>query len=138
VNLGIGCLFAYHKKLLFSVLTGLLLLGGGISVFQMLGVELQEYYSFIKLGSFFLFYSLVSLEIIKQVAKAKTIKRNVILGLMSGYISLGFLAFFLFLTIEIIEPDSFSGLIIAGVENPNIKEQLFYFSYVTLLTIGYG
>mgnify|MGYP000869267220 FL=1 len=44
----------------------------------------------------------------------------------------------MFYTIELVNPNSFSGLVF----NPNIEreitEQLLYFSYVTLLTIGYG
>jgi voltage-gated potassium channel Kch len=85
-----------------------------------------------------LFYIIVNAEIIKQVAKAKTISLNVIYGLISGYISLGFLAFFMFLTIAMIEPNSFSGLQTELNNTAELNDKLMYFSYVTLLTIGYG
>jgi hypothetical protein len=80
----------------------------------------------------------VTLEIIKQVANTSYVNKTVILGLISGYISLGLLAYFMFFTIEFIEPNSFSGLINNSNIEHDLTEQLIYFSYVTLLTIGYG
>jgi len=137
-NLMAGVVFVYHKKPLFIFLSGLLVLSAIIFIIDILGIELNIRLSFLRLSFFFVFYTIVSLEIIKQVMNAKNVNKNVIIGLISGYISLGLLAFFMFYTIELVNPNSFSGL----VYNPNIEreitEQLLYFSYVTLLTIGYG
>tara|TARA_R100001369_G_scaffold26021_1_gene47141 strand:- start:566 stop:1237 length:672 start_codon:yes stop_codon:yes gene_type:complete len=137
-NLMVGVVFVSHKKRLFIFLSGLLVLSGFIFIIDILGLEFYKRLRFLRLGCFFVFYAIVSLEIIKQVAHAKDVNKTVILGLISGYISLGLLAFFMFLTIEMLDPNSFSGLI----NDPNIErdltEQLLYFSYVTLLTIGYG
>lgn len=91
-----------------------------------------------KLGFYFLFYGVVTCEIIRQVWKTKIVGKNVILGLISGYISLGLLAFFLCFTIEILYPNSFSGLDLSNSAETDIDEQLMYFSYITLMTIGYG
>ncbi|WP_299112682.1 ion channel [uncultured Winogradskyella sp.] len=102
---------------------------------NLLNSEINDSFNYIKLASYFIFYALVTLELIKQVWKAKVIGKNVILGLISGYISLGLLSFFMCLTIEIIYPNSFSGLI---YEDGNITETLMYYSYITLMTIGYG
>ncbi len=88
----------------------------------------------IKMGTYFLFYVVVTSEIIKQVWQAKTVSKNVIFGLVSGYISLGLIGFFICLSIEMAYPNSFSGLI-GGI---SITENLMYYSYITLLTIGYG
>jgi voltage-gated potassium channel len=137
-NLGTGVVLVSKKRFLYIVLLVLLILTFLIQVRDALTETLNTSLSLLKLACYFLFYAIVSLEIIKQVAKAKSIKSNVILGLISGYISLGLLAFFMFLTIEIIEPNSFSGLVLEVDANLNLKEQLLYFSYVTLLTIGYG
>ena len=138
LNLMTGVLFVWHKKSLFVFLTGILVLSGLIFIVDILGLEVYEKLGYLRLSCFFVFYAIVNLEIIKQVAKAKDVNKTVILGLISGYISLGLLAFFMFYTIELLDPNSFSGL----VNNPNIErdltEQLLYFSYVTLLTIGYG
>ena len=88
----------------------------------------------IKMGTFFLFYVVVTSEIIKQVWQAKKVNKNVIFGLVSGYISLGLIGFFICLSIEMAYPNSFSGLI----DGISITENLMYYSYITLLTIGYG
>ena len=95
-------------------------------------------FGYLKLACYFLFYGVVTIEIIKQVWNAKVVGKNVILGLISGYVALGLLAFFMCMTIEILVPHSFSGLI-ENITNPNdISEQLMYYSYITLMTIGYG
>ncbi|WP_462248496.1 ion channel [Ekhidna sp.] len=93
---------------------------------------------YIRLVIYFVFYATVTINIIGQVWKAQEVNKNVIFGLMSGYISLGLLGFFLFLSIQIIEPGSFNGILIEGADNGNMVDSLIYYSYITLLTIGYG
>ncbi|MBO3697817.1 two pore domain potassium channel family protein [Roseivirga sp. E12] len=94
---------------------------------------------YIRLIVYFLFYIVVTIEIIKQVWKAKEVSKNVIMGLMSGYISIGLLGFFLFLSIEILNPGAFNGLLMEGSADAGAKvDSLIYYSYITLLTIGYG
>ncbi|MGB5458975.1 MAG: potassium channel family protein, partial [Eudoraea sp.] len=73
-----------------------------------------------------------------QVWKSKKVTRGVIFGLMSGYISLGLVGFFICMSVEIIEPDSFSGLVTQQLNNEGNRDDLMYFSFITLLTIGYG
>jgi len=58
--------------------------------------------------------------------------------MISGYISIGLIGFFIFLTIELIHPNSFSGLVLTSTNAEAIAEELIYFSYITLTTIGYG
>lgn len=94
-------------------------------------------YEFIRLATYFIFYVLVTLEIIKQVWKSKVVTKNVIIGLMSGYICLGLVSFFMFSTIEINNPGSFNGIYLSASGSIQ-KDSLLYFSYITLLTIGYG
>ncbi|MEM9001177.1 MAG: ion channel [Bacteroidota bacterium] len=91
-----------------------------------------------RLGIYFIFYVFVTVEIIKQVFRAKVVSKNVVIGLMSGYISLGFLGFFFFMAIELIYPGAFQGALIES-ENFEIKaDGIMYYSFITLLTIGYG
>lgn len=94
--------------------------------------------SLIKFFSLFLFYGLITFETIKQVSSAKTVEKNVIIGLISGYISLGLLSFFMFFAIELLEPNSFDIIDQAVGGHKSQTEQLLYFSFVTLLTIVYG
>lgn len=91
----------------------------------------------VRLAFYAAFYILVTVEIILQVWQAKDVNHKVIFGLISGYISLGLVAFFMVVFIEITHPGSFSGL----PENPDfgtLSEALLYYAYITLMTIGYG
>jgi len=142
-NLVFGVVLVKKNKYLVRFLLTVLILTALIVVFDLLNSHIDKNFEYLKLGSYFLFYSAVTWEIIKQVWNAKVVGKNVILGLISGYISLGLLAFFLCLTIEIMQPNSFSGLVASGVvgswmADSAIIEQLMYFSYITLMTIGYG
>lgn len=87
---------------------------------------------------YFLFYITVSFEIIKHVWLSKYVNRNVIIGLISGYISLGFLGFFIFLSVDLWYPNSFDGIDVSGINGLAVKDELMYFSYITLMSIGYG
>ena len=95
--------------------------------------------SLLRLSGYFLFYIVVTIQIIKQVWFAKWVNKNVIFGLTSGYISLGLIGFFIFLTIELVMPGSFQGGVL-GIQGANelLTDELMYFSYITLMTIGYG
>jgi len=92
--------------------------------------------NFIRLIAYFLFYVVVVFQLIKQVWRAKIVSKNVIFGLVSGYISLGLIGFFICISIEMVHPGAFHG--ITTLTSEPITEQLMYFSYITLLTIGYG
>ena len=93
----------------------------------------------IRFSVYFLFYVIVTWNIIHQVWKSKQVSKNVMIGLMSGYISLGFIAFFLFMSIELISPGAFSGTGIMDSANFRThSDSLLYYAFITLLTIGYG
>jgi len=97
-----------------------------------------KFFIYLKFFTYFLFYILVTFEIIKAVWDAKLIERNVILGLISGYVSLGFIGYFIFLSVNLGHPNSFAGLDLIELGRATYSSGLMYFSYVTLLTIGYG
>lgn len=92
----------------------------------------------IRLTIYFVFHFVVTWNIIQQVWKAEYVSKNVVLGLMSGYISLGFLAFFLFMSIELTNPGAFKGILLETEDVNLFSEAILYYSYITLLTIGYG
>ncbi|MEM8846770.1 MAG: ion channel [Bacteroidota bacterium] len=93
----------------------------------------------LRLSGYFLFYVLVAIRIINQVWYAKRVNKNVIFGLTSGYISLGLIGFFIFLTIELLFPGSFQGGVLGVTGSTDVlADELMYFSYITLMTIGYG
>jgi voltage-gated potassium channel len=137
-NIASGVLLVAKRRTLSRFMFSFLVISVVMFSMGFVNSETEHRFSYIKLGSYFIFFAIVTIEIIKQVWKAKIVGKNVILGVISGYISLGLLAFFLCLSIEIITPNSFSGIVsILGV-NTDTTEQLMYYSYVTLMTIGYG
>ena len=92
----------------------------------------------IRLSVYFIFYVLVTYQIVLQIWKAKNVSNTVVIGLMSGYLCLGFIAFFLFTTIELLDPGSYVELLAEG-ENTIIRlDSIMYYAYITLMTIGYG
>ena len=95
-------------------------------------------FTYVRFGILFFFYLLVTVDIIDQVWNSKRVNKNVILGLISGYICLGLIGFFICTSIELVTPGSFSGLVAREVNATENTEGLIYYSYITLLTIGYG
>lgn len=92
----------------------------------------------IRLSVYFIFYIVVTYQIIIQIWNAKKVNNTVVIGLMSGYLCLGFIAFFLFTTIELLEPGSYIGLLNESGETVMRLDSIMYYSYITLMTIGYG
>lgn len=91
----------------------------------------------IRLSVYFIINTIVTKEITKQVWLEQEVDKKVILGLISGFISIGFLGFFLFTSINIIH----DGAAFAG-DSVNAEhfhsDTLLYYSFITMLTIGYG
>ena len=138
VNIASGILLMSKKKNLmwfFIVTFGIALFIFGRS---MLYKQLSDSYQFVRFTIYFLFYTTITFEIIKQVWKASFVNKNVIFGLMSGYICLGLIGFFIFSSIEMSIPNSFSGFPMGEENFVDRVSSLLYFSYITLLTIGYG
>jgi hypothetical protein len=57
---------------------------------------------------------------------------------MSGYIALGLIMSFMFVIINHYYPYSFSGVNFNNVDYAGKVDTFLYFSYVTLMTLGYG
>ena len=80
------------------------------------------------------FFGSVMLEVFRQIYRAHLITTKIVYAAVCGLLLIGYCGFYIFLTIEFHEPGSFNGLG-QGVQAMN---DLFYFSYVTILTVGYG
>jgi len=138
LNLLAGILLFSASKVkvwLLSILLLIALLSFGV---DMSNVKNKDAFSFMHLGTFFLFYILLTFELVRQVWNAKEVGKNVILGLISGYMSLGLLGFFMCMTIELATPGSFGGLLFSFENGDARSDEMLYYSYVTLMTIGYG
>ncbi len=136
VNVLAGIVLVSKNKSLLILFIGLFIFMIINAVFKL--EDKGPFFSYVKMGAYFLFYGIVSIQIIKQVWESKIVNRDVIFGLISGYISLGLIGFFICLAIELVNPGSFEGLKIVASNADALTEQLMYFSYITLLTIGYG
>ena len=133
-NLLAGILLISRKKNLMWFFVVLLAIISIVFGFSLVENNDERLFNFIRMGTYFLFYFLVTFEIINQVWNSEVVNKNVIFGLVSGYVSLGLIGFFICLSIEMTYPNSFQGLL----ENISLTENLMYYSYITLLTIGYG
>ena len=140
VNLVTGLVLVSRKGRYFWLFVILLLISSGLfgvdSLFNIDTANLK----IVRIGCYFIFYTLVALEIIRQVWVAKQVNKNVIYGLVSGYISLGLIGCFIFVLIEWLNPGSFQGAMMNEAINSGreLIEPLMYFSYITLMTVGYG
>lgn len=129
-------LFLYAKRLVYSVTVLMMLFVIVAFVNQIIGTQFVNY-KYVRFFIYAVYYSFIAGELVKQVWQAKTVSANIILGMMSGYISLGFVAYFGFLGIEILAPGSYNG-IPADMLLGEKSRELMNFSYITLLTVGYG
>lgn len=138
VNMLAGILLIWKKKKVKNLFVFLFFAIIFIYILSSLFTIDEKSLTYIRFGFLFSFYSIVTYELIRQVWKSKEVNRGVILGLISGYICLGLVGFFICMSVEIIEPDSFSGLMNQHLNNGGNGDDLMYFSFITLLTIGYG
>ena len=132
-----GMLFFIYRKKQVLVVALIFIIALGILLFNSIGNTEDNSIRYLRLVLYFIFYCLVTLQIIGQVWNAETVNRSVIFGMMCGYMSLGLLGFFTFFTIELATPGSFNGVLMDLSIAAKIEE-LLYFSYITILTIGYG
>lgn len=107
-------------------------------------LELMGYMPFktgiyLRFFSYFIVYVGITYHLIQQIWRAKEVDTAMIMGLISGYISLGLIGFFMLSTVYMVEPESFKGIHNAiDSETQSPMSKLLYFSFITLLTIGYG
>ncbi|NAS12537.1 potassium channel family protein [Poritiphilus flavus] len=140
LNLIAGILLISKRKELFWFF--LILLSASSIIFGLAQAhgEMTLDTRYIQFGIYFAFYLFITYEIIKQVWHSHSVDKKVMLGMISGFISLGLIGFFIYMSIELAHSNSFEGGLLNMQEtHPNtLTEQLMYFSFITLLTIGYG
>ena len=138
MNLAAGILLISKRRKLMWLFILLLVVSGIVFGADLLEDQESVFLRFLNMITYFLFYGVVTFEIILQILEAKLVNKNVIIGLISGYISLGLIGFFICLGIEMAYPNSFEGLAATTDQIELFTERLMYYSYITLMTIGYG
>lgn len=111
-----------------------LLCAAGLLVCRMVGFLLPFSFEPGLTGFYFAFFAGITGELFRQLWRMSNAGHEAIYAGLSGFLLLGYCSYFLFLGIEFHTPGSFSGL----GRNESIMNDLFYFSYITILTVGYG
>lgn len=88
----------------------------------------------IGLGYYLLLFIFICREVFRDLIQLKTVTLQEIYGALAGYILIGFGGSFANILINMFTTNPFCGL----KEGQSIFDQLMYFSFSTLLTIGYG
>ena len=126
-------LFRDSKKWLFvlAVLLSIVLIS---ECFLLFWIEDNATIRFSMGVVFSIYFVLASAKVYKDVLMADEVGHEMIAAVFSGFIMLGFIGSFLFTLIEIANSGSFTNLGAGEVRFQNLS----YFSFVSLLTIGYG
>jgi voltage-gated potassium channel len=78
------------------------------------------------------FFILMTVFCLYFTAQDQTISITTLFGSITAYLFIGLIFAYLYLFLELINPNSFSGL------NVHNEAQVIYFSFITLTTVGYG
>lgn len=82
-----------------------------------------------------IFIAYIIILIIRHIFRQEEVTVETIYGALVVYILIGIMWFFLYLLTEFIHPNSFSLAIDPATES---KKIIFFYSFVTLTTLGYG
>lgn len=94
----------------------------------------EGYAGLVGLVVFSTFVGIVAFELFSDLVAKKNIGISEIFGAFDGYMLIGYIGALLFLAIHFVEPSAYS-----NIESGRAGSQdLLYFSYITMLTIGYG
>jgi voltage-gated potassium channel len=81
-----------------------------------------------------IFFGLLTVRMMMQIARSKRVNLHVILGAISVYLLVGMSAGLVFIAVESFNPEA---LYFAYTGDPNLHD-FFYYSFVTMSTLGYG
>ncbi|NTV23046.1 MAG: two pore domain potassium channel family protein [Nanoarchaeota archaeon] len=83
-----------------------------------------------------IFYVYTIVTLVNYLLKAKEITSDVLFGAISTYLLIGIAFASVFSLVEIVHPNSFN--IPSSTSGSTFWDELFYFSFVTITTSGYG
>ena len=82
------------------------------------------------------FFAYIAVEIGRKMLFKQHVTLNVIAASVSVYFLIGVAFSYIYMSLEISHPGSIGE--VAGLQGPELFNQLLYFSFVTLTTLGYG
>lgn len=128
-------IFSEHNKavLLFRKIMGFISM-----IMPFLFIFFKNIEAFIIFLSVFylLYYTFIFSIVLYQIALTREVRVNVVIGSFCGYLLLSMIALFSFLLLETFMPKSFHGITYGNTSL--IYNQLSYFSFITLTSIGFG
>lgn len=86
--------------------------------------------------TYLLYFVIMTFEVFRQILLARKIDINMVSGAFCGFIMLGILGSLVMTIIELTDPGAFSGIRVHDFNQT--FQDLIYYSFVSLLTIGYG
>jgi len=82
----------------------------------------------------FIYFSSITYYLFRDLMTSKKITGSVIIGAFAGYFLIGVIYFFIFAFLDIAYPDTSN----VDMTKQEGIDDMFYFSFITLTTIGYG
>tara|TARA_B100000809_G_scaffold110921_2_gene109485 strand:+ start:15099 stop:15677 length:579 start_codon:yes stop_codon:yes gene_type:complete len=137
-NIVAGLVLMSRHNLKFNGFLFLIFISGLLFAFNLSKGGHNDEIIFIRMAINFFFYVFVTYEIVKQVWETQKISSSIIFGLISGYVSIGLIGYFLCMSIELAVPGSFQSSQGDFFLRENFNDTFMYFSYITLLSIGFG
>jgi hypothetical protein len=129
------CIYAIHesKKQLYigMSLALLVIIVNQFGIFKTVAT-FDFYFSFI---IYIFFYAYVAYRLLIMIFITENVRAGVLYASIIVYLFIGILGGYLFMLIENSSPGSLNNLQIENLKNPS---KFFYFSFITLSTLGYG
>ena len=82
----------------------------------------------------FIYFSFIAFFLFKDLMNSQKITPSVIIGAFAGYFMIGVIFFFIFSLLDLAYPDTVN----VDMNVHKGIDDMFYFSFITLTTIGYG
>ena len=127
----VNVLRAFKHKMVWIVLLAIFAIGSDWAGFIDRPSSYSQLTGFI-LFSFFVV--MISIEVFSQIMRSSKIDMHIIVGAFCGFMLIGIIASLIFTFMHLNDPESFTNV----STGPEGVEDLFYFSFITILTIGYG
>lgn len=128
-------LFRNHSRPIYRVITVMAVL---LVIFEILKLASasSRAANIVSNITYIAYFIIMTGEVFRQILLARRIDFNMVAGSFSGFIMLGVVGTFLLSVIEASQPGSFRGIRIGSYDDT--FQDLLYYSFVSLLTIGYG
>lgn len=141
IALSIACVYLLSNKG-WHTLMALLLAGPGIAMTLSQETFTYSFNEIAGLVSYLSLYVIAIVMMARYMLLKTSVDRHKIAGAICIYLLLGIAWSFIYMIIELLVPNSFNGLYDgAAAKTHSIADvfaHLFYYSYVTLTTLGYG